>query len=255
MNLTTPHHFGRVWHYFRHSLLGAMTDWAFLSFVVVMPVSLYLFFAAIYGDEETAGGVKVAAAMMVTMAAYGGLGAAMNAGGMIQAERASGWVRQLMITPLRPGEFIVAKLATAVGVVVPALVAVFVAGAIRGVRLEAATWLAVLVALLFSLLPMVILGVVIGMWAKPQTASVITTLTMLVLSMVGGLWFPLEMMPGSLQLLGRALPSCWVGKIGQWPVVGGDFPWRGVVVIGAWTLGLIAAGAVSYGRAVRTSRR
>ena len=221
----------RQWHYFRASLAMLLSDWSFLAFIIAMPVTMYLFFSGIYGDQMTEGGATVAAVMMVTMATYGGLGAAMNAGAVIQSERASGWFRQLMLTPLSASEFIVSKVLTAVCAVVPALLAVSIAGLIRGVRMPLETWLGVGGLLLAALLPMVLLGLVIG------------------------LWFPLDMMPGWMQTLGRAMPSYWAGQIGMWPILRGDFPWRGVLTIGMWVLALLALGALGYRRAVRTSRR
>ncbi|MDO5677679.1 MAG: ABC transporter permease [Propionibacteriaceae bacterium] len=246
---------GRLWHYFRYSLAAMLRDWSFMAFIIAMPVTMYLFFAGIYGDQEAAGGVSVAAMMMVTMAAYGGLGAAMNAGAVIQSERSSGWFRQLMLSPLTPAEFVLAKVATAVCAVLPALLAVFLAGAIRGVRLSLAEWTSTFGLLLAALLPMVLLGLVIGLWFKQQTATAVTTLAMLALAMVGGLWFPLEMMPSWMQTLGRITPSYWAGQIGQWGILGGDFPWRGVAMIAGWTVALTVLGALGYRQAVRTSRR
>jgi ABC-2 type transport system permease protein len=102
---------------------------------------------------------------------------------------------------------------------------------------------------------MVLLGLSIGLVFKPQTASAVTTLTMLALSMVGGLWVPLDMMPGAMQTIGKLLPSYWAGQIGGWPLMGGAFPWRGVQVIAVWSVLLLGLGALSYRRAVRTSRR
>ncbi len=241
--------------YLGFSIRAMVRDWSFLAFIIAMPVTMYLFFAGIYGDQTAAGGVTVAAAMMVMMAAYGGLGAAMNAGASIQSERSSGWFRQLMLTPLTATQLVTAKVLTAVCAMVPALLAVFAAGLFRGVRLPLIAWAAVLGLLLVSLLPMVLLGVVIGLWFKQQTASAVTTLTMLALSMVGGLWFPLEMMPRSMQLVGQLLPSYWAGQIGMWPLLDATFPWRGAAVITAWTLALVVLGALGYGRAVRASRR
>lgn len=158
----------RLLHYFIHSLAAMLRDWAFMAFIIALPVTMYLFFAGIYGDQEIAGGVTVAAVMMITMATYGGLGAAMNAGSVIQSERSSGWFRQLTLSPLTPGQFIVAKVATAICAVIPALLAVFIAGIIRGVRLPLTTWLATFGLLLAALLPMVFLGLVIGLWFRQQ---------------------------------------------------------------------------------------
>lgn len=244
---------------FVHYLLGSLgimlREWSFLAFVVAMPTTMYLFFSSMFGGYATDGGVSVAAVMMVTMATYGGLGAAMSAGNQIQNERSTGWFRQLMITGLTPAQFVAAKVLVAVGVVIPAIGIVFVAGALRGVRLDASAWLGSFALLLVALLPMILLGLTLGLWFKPAAASAATTLVMLALSMLGGLWIPLEMMPAPMQALGRALPSYWAAQIGSWPVMGGAFPWRGVAVIAAWSLALVGLGSLGYRRAVRTSRR
>lgn len=246
----------RLAHYTLRSVIAVLTDWAFLAFIVAMPTTMYLFFAGIYGDQVSTAGPIVAALMMVTMATYGGLGAALNAGAQIQSERSSGWFRQLMLTALTPMEFLLAKVITAVVVVVPGIGIVFVAGALRDVRMDAATWASSFVLLLGSLLPMVLLGLVLGLWLKQQVASAATTLTMLALSMLGGLWFPLDMLPAPMQTIGKLLPSYWAGQIGTWPLLpDAAFPLAGLQVIGVWTVGLVALGALGYRRAVRTSRR
>ncbi len=252
---TTPARVRHVAHYIAHSALLTLREWSFLAFVIAMPTTMYLFFVGIYGDEVATGDIKVSATMMVTMATYGALGAAMTAGAQIQNERSTGWFRQLMLTALTPAQFLATKIVVAVVVIVPAIVAVFVSGAYRGVRLSVATWLASGALILASLLPMVVLGLVLGLWFKPAAANAAVTLTMLALSMLGGLWFPLSMMPSAMATIGRQLPSHWAGQIGTWPIVGGDFPWRGVWVIGVWTVALIALGVVGYRRAVRVSRR
>ena len=255
----TPHRGGgvrRFVHYTGRSIAHVLREWDFLVFIVAMPTAMYLFFAAIYGDETTAAGPVVAAAMMVTMGAYGGLGAAMTAGAQIQSERSSGWFRQLMLTALTPTQFIAAKVITAIIVVVPGVGVVFLAGAWRGVRLDASAWVGSFVLLLASLLPMVLLGLVLGLWLKQQTAAAATTLVMLVLSMLGGLWFPLDMMPPWMQTVGKLLPSYWAGRIGTWPLIPDTaFPLEGVWVIAAWASALVVLGALGYRRAVRTSRR
>lgn len=242
----------RFARYYAFSLGTVVRDWAFLAFVILMPVTMYVFFTSVFGDSADD---SVTATMMIMMATYGGLGAAMNAGASIQSERSSGWFRNLMLTPLNPAEFVGAKVCTAVTVVIPALGTVFVAGFIQGVRLPMSIWAAMLALLLLALLPMVLMGLVIGLWFKPQTATAVTTLSMLALSMLGGLWIPLEAMPAGMQSIGRLLPSHWAAQIGSWPLAGGGFPWDGVQVIAVWALALIAVGALGYRRAIRTSRR
>jgi ABC-2 type transport system permease protein len=102
---------------------------------------------------------------------------------------------------------------------------------------------------------MIVLGLVIGLWFRPQASQAATTAVMLALSMLGGLWFPLDMMPDAMAAVGRCLPSYWVGRLAVWPLTGGDFPWTGVGVLALWAVGLCALGVLGYRRAVRTSRR
>lgn len=244
----------RFVHYLAASIVTVVTDWAFIGFIIAMPVAVYLFFSGIYGDQQE-GGVSAAAVMMVAMAAFGGLGAAMNAGASIQAERSSGWFRQLMLTPLTPTQFVTAKIIASVVVLIPAVGAVFIAGAARGVRLTPSQWAGSFGLLMLALLPMVILGLVFGLWFRPQVATAVTTLSLMGLAMLGGLWFPLELMPPVMQRIGEWLPSHWAATIGQWPMTGGQFPWRGVLVIALWMAVLLVVAALGYGRSVHTSRR
>ncbi|QLQ14855.1 MAG: ABC transporter permease [Micropruina sp.] len=232
-----------------------MTDWAFLAFVIAIPVTMYLFFSGIFGAQANDSGVAVAAVMMATMATYGGLGAAMSAGANIQTERTTGWVRQLLLTALTPTEFMVGRVIAAVLLVAPAIGAVFVTGALRGVSLSPGTWAAAFGLTLAALLPMIVLGLVLGLLFKPQTAGAATTLVMMALSMLGGLWLPLDLMPEFMQAVGRLLPSYWASQLGGWPISGGAFPLQGVVVIGVWTVALAVIGVLSYRRAVRATRR
>lgn len=242
-------------HYIGQSIAIQLRDWAFIGFILVMPVTVYLFFANVFGNQPTNTGYNVAAFMMITMGTYGGLGAAMNAGSQIQSERSSGWFRQLMLTALTPTQFVLAKIVTAVSLVIPAIGAVFIAGVIMGVRLEPGTWALAMLLIVAALLPMVVMGLVIGLWFKPQTATAVTTLTMIALAMLGGLWFPLNMMPAAMQAIGRLTPSYWASEIGTWPLLGGAFPWQGVAVLGCWLALLAGLGALGYRRAVRSSRR
>lgn len=241
-----------IWlRFLRHSLAIQLRRWQFLVFIIAMPVVLFLFYASVYGDQPIANGVTVAGAMMGTMAAYGGLGAAMMTGNSITEESRTGWLRQLRLTALSPVAYLGVRLVVAVLVMVPAIGAVYVAGYARGVRLDAGIWAASFGLLLLALLPMIVLGMVIGLWVSPQASQPATTAGMLVLAMLGGLWFPLSMMPDWMQPIGRALPSHWAGEFAMWPMFGGDFAWRGVGVLATWTIVLCALGVLGYRRSVR----
>ena len=75
--------------------------------------------------------------------------------------------------------------------VLPSLLLVFGAGfLIGGVRLPLTVWLASLALMWLALIPLAILGIVIGLWVKAEAVGGVTTLVLLLLAMLGGLWLP-----------------------------------------------------------------
>lgn len=242
-------------HYALHSAVLTAKNFSFVIFTVIMPVTLYLVFSAIYG--RGADGELASAMIMVSMAAYGSLGAAMSGGAQLALERRSGWFRQLMITSVAPRVFLWARAAVIMLLVLPALLLVFAAGALLGgVTAPAGQWLASLGLLWLGLVPLTLLGVVVGVWVKAEAVQGVTTLLLLGLSLLGGLWFPVEAMPSAMKVVAHALPSYWLGELGRYPFLpGADFPSTGIWVLLAWSAVLTVLGALGYRRAAATSKR
>jgi ABC-2 type transport system permease protein len=243
-------------HYLLHSLRLTSRNTGFVVFSLITPLVLYVVFSQVFGDSRVDGGGTWAALYMVSMAAYGSLGAAMSGGAQLAVERRSGWFRQLTITTLQPRAFLLAKAAVIMLIVLPALILVFVAGyVVGGVRAPFGDWLAALGLMWISLVPLTILGVSIGLWVKAETVQGLNTLVLLVMSLLGGLWFPAQMMPPVMQHIAHLMPSYWLAQLGRYPFSGSGFPWHGVLVLGAWTAGLTIIGALGYRRAAATSKR
>ncbi|PWH07513.1 ABC transporter permease [Brachybacterium endophyticum] len=227
----------------------------FVFFTVALPILMFLMFHQIFGSQIE-GGESVSTLIMVRMAAYGGLGAAVNAGAIIQLERTNGWLRQLMVAGLTPRSFVIGKMVAAMVIVLPALLGVFAAGVLlAGVDLSALEAVRSLLALWVGMLPLVLLGLVVGLALKPSAVGAATTIGMMLLAVAGGLWFPYEMFPSWLQTVSRFTPTYWVGELGTWGIVGDDLPVRGVVTLAAWTLGLAVVAALLLGRAARSASR
>jgi ABC-2 type transport system permease protein len=102
---------------------------------------------------------------------------------------------------------------------------------------------------------MVLIGLVLGLLLKPSAVGPASTMTLLVVAMLGGLWFPLEMFPAIAQGIGRATPAFWIAEYPRTVFAGGELDPRGLLVIGAWMLALATVGALSYRRAISTSKR
>jgi ABC-2 type transport system permease protein len=242
-------------HYALHTLKLTGKNRGYVVFSLATPLILYVVFSQIFGSQ-TDNGVAWAAIYMVSMAAYGSLGGAMSGGAQLAVERRSGWFRQLSITGLRPRAFLLAKAAVIMAVVLPALVLVFAAGyIIGGVRAPAVDWLTALLLMWIALVPLTVLGLVIGLWVKAETVQPLTTLVLLVMSLLGGLWFPAQLMPSGMRQVAELMPSYWLAALGRYPFESGGFPWQGVGVLAAWTVVLTVLGALGYRRAAANSKR
>ena len=250
--VTRPAPSGVVGMTARYALISTRTAYRNLRFLVLtvaLPLLLFLLYANIYQGQDTGTGISVTAYLMVSMASFGCIGAAINTGARVAIERQVGWNRQLRLTALPPNSYLIAKAAVSMLVTLPALLLVFIAGATVGhVTLTPAQWLATGVSVWLGLIPFAVLGLVIGFAGTVDSVQPISMLCYLGLSILGGLWFPVEMFPTFLQAVARATPSYWLADLGR-SVLGGDgVPMTAVLVLAAWTVGLGILGAFAYSR-------
>ena len=150
----------------RYALLStrnAYRNTRFLVLTVALPLLLFLLYANLYQGQDAGDGLSVVAYLMVSMASFGCIGAAINTGARMAIERQTGWNRQLRLTALPAQSYLVAKAVVSMLVTLPALVLVFLAGATVGdVELDAGQWLGTGVAVWLGLIPFAVLGLVIG---------------------------------------------------------------------------------------------
>jgi ABC-2 type transport system permease protein len=93
-------------------------------------------------------------------------------------------------------------------VVLPVIVLVEAVGAGFGdVRLAATTWMELTILLWATSLPFAVLGVFIGFLVTTEAAFPVVTGLMFVLGYFGGLFTPVDQMPGSLQFVAHLMPS------------------------------------------------
>jgi ABC-2 type transport system permease protein len=162
---------------------------------------------------------------MVSMATFGAMVASLNAGGTrLAAERASGWTRQLRVTPLPSWSYVSTKIATSMVIVLPVIVLVELTGLLLGgVRLGLGTWVVLTVVLWASSLSFAALGVLVGFVASTETAYPLVTALMFLLSFFGGLFTPVPDLPLVLRHTAALLPSYHFAALG-WSVVAGRAP-------------------------------
>lgn len=187
-----------------------LRSWKFLAITVGFPVIFYLLFLNNHAPGKLIDGtVSWREYLMVSMCSFGALVAALNAGGTrLATERATGWARQLRVTPLPVWAYVATKAIASMLVILPVLVLVEVAGiSFGGVHLSFFT-VAELTALLWvTALPFALLGVFVGFLVNAETAYPVVTALMFILGYFGGLFTPVDDMPHALQTATRALPS------------------------------------------------
>jgi ABC-2 type transport system permease protein len=179
---------------------------------------------------------------MVSMASFGAVVAALNAGGTrLAAERASGWTRQLSVTPLPAWSYVTTKIAASMVIALPVICVVEMTGLlVGGVSLGLGTWVVLTAVLWAGTLPFVVLGVLVGFVASSETAYPLVTALMFLLSFFGGLFTPVADMPTVLRHVAAFLPSYHGASLG-WAVVAGHGPGlrdASILLVYALVLGL-----------------
>ncbi|MGI5237389.1 ABC transporter permease [Dactylosporangium sp. CA-139066] len=238
--------------YVRLELRRLMRMPGLLIFTVLMPLLSYVLFTninTITGEDKA----TAATYTMVSMAGYGAIGALLNYASGLVIDRSIGWLRQLRISPLPPLKVVFGKGVAAMGAaLLPVLILCGAAVLINGVRLGAGQWLAILPLLWLGALPFALLGIGLGYLATSQTAQPLNFLVYLGLSIVGGLWLPLDIMPGWVAAIGRLLPTHTYADM-SWRVAFGGAPSLADVATLAVWLALFAGLAVfGYRRSVRS---
>jgi ABC-2 type transport system permease protein len=231
----------------RFELGRLLRSWKFLTITIGFPVIFYLLFLGDRPAGETVDGtVTWRIYLMVSMCSFGALVAALNAGGSrLSMERASGWARQLRITPIPAWSYVGTKIVTGMLVVLPVIVLVEAVGAgFGGVRLTAASWVGLTVLLWATSLAFVVLGVFVGFLVTPEAAFPVVTALMFVLGYFGGLFTPVDRMPGALQFIAHLTPiyhqvslalAAIDGQLlapGHWLVLGGYVVVLGLAIVG-----------------------
>lgn len=194
-----------------------LRSWKFLIITVGFPVIFYMLFLGNRRSGEMIDGtVPWRTFLMVSMCSFGSLVAALTAGGArLSAERASGWARQLRVTPIPAWSYVVTKVAASMLVVLPVLALVEIVGmTFGGVRLAPSMWFELMGLLWVTALPFAVLGVFIGFTVNTEAAFPVVTALMFVLGYFGGLFNPVGSMPRALQFAAHLLPSFHQAALG-----------------------------------------
>ncbi|MFF0312307.1 ABC transporter permease [Streptosporangium sp. NPDC004379] len=231
--------------YLTFEIRRALRDTKFLLFAVVLPVGLFLLEA---GMSTGAAGRGSAAYTMGGLAAFGALKAALDTGARTAVERNSGWQRQLRLTPLSGGGYLVAKASVAMLVALPPVVGVVLAASVSGVELPAGGRAWAVLGCWLGTVPFALLGLLAGQLVTARNAQVVYGGLALVLSFLGGLLIPASVFPTGLVAVAQVLPSYWLAELGHAAATGDARLGTAVAVLALYTVVLGAAVVARYRR-------
>ena len=210
----------------------------FLIFTVLLPALFTVFFTKIFGGQapDAARYQEFAGYYMVSMMAYGGLGAALGATIRISFDRASGWLRQLRITPVDQTQIFAVDVAVGALLTLPSLVVVALVGRfVNDVQLSLGTWVALVGVLWAGSIAFVAFGLLIGLSLDEKAAGGAIGFVGVVLAALGGLWVPVEVFPETMRTIAHAMPSYWYAEMGRDVAAGGAPSGQAVLVLAGFT--------------------
>jgi ABC-2 type transport system permease protein len=198
----------------------------YLLFAVGFPTVFYLLYTGVLSGASAdpsaqVGGMPWRTYFMVSMATYAAIIAAIGGAVVIADERASGWTRQLRVTPLPAAAYVAGKLIVSYVVTIPAIAAVLLAGLlVNHVELSIVAWAQLLVTLVVGSLPFAAIGLLIGYVFDAGSAQGAMMVTFFSLAILGGLWAPITSFPDTLATIGRMLPSFRLAELGRDAAIG-----------------------------------
>ncbi|SFT83072.1 ABC-2 type transport system permease protein [Geodermatophilus amargosae] len=207
----------------------------YLLFTVALPAAFTVFFTQVFAGAPGGISQEAAAATMVAMMAYGAIGAALGATIRLSFDRASGWLRQLRVTPVPQTSVVAVDVAVGVLLALPPLVVVALVGRfVNGVRLDPGAWVGLVGVLWLGSAVFVALGLLLGWALEEKAAGGAMGLVATVLAALGGLWVPVEIFPSGLRAVAHALPSYWYARTGRDVAAGGLPDLTAVAVLAAF---------------------
>jgi ABC-2 type transport system permease protein len=231
----------------RYEILRTLRNPLFCGITLGLP--LVLFFGVASGQRHAVhDGTSFPLYFMTAMAVYGAMFAVTVPGARIARDRASGWTRQMMITPLRARTEVAAKMLTMYLIVLATLVLLFLAGASLGVRLTATQWLELGGLLLVGVAPLAVLGLVLGYLLPADALTSAVGGVVILLALFGGVYGFQLAKSGPLFDVMEGLPSYWLVLAGDATLHRGNWPAQAWITIAVWLVVLVPVAALAYRR-------
>lgn len=233
--------------YLRYELVRTFRNRRFFFVSLGFPL---VFFYLIAGTNrrQVLAGIPFTTYYLAGMASFGTMMAMISTGGRIAAERATGWNRQLRLTPLSTRDYFRVKVLTGYMMAFATLALLFIAGATLGVQLNAPDVLRMVLLVAVGLIPFAALGVFIGHMFTPDSIGPVLGGGVSILAFLGGAWGPVGGNHGFMHDVSQATPTYWLVRAGHELL--GEQAWSttGWVVVAVWSVIFAVLAARAYRR-------
>ncbi len=194
-------------------------DYVSMFFIAVLPAFFYLVFGAAQEfSGQDAGNGNVGMYVMISMAAYGAVVATTGVGGMAAVERMQGWGRQLGLTPLRDGSYVLMKAAVGVTVAAVPITLIYLLGMLTDAEGSVGAWLLSAVIALGGASVFALYGLVFGLAFRSEAAVGAASGSLVILAFLGNIFFPLS---GALLTLAKFTPLYGYVSLARYPLTEG----------------------------------
>jgi len=183
--------------------------------VVLFPAMFYTLFGLILNKDLSGGHKEAATYLLATMGCYGIMGVALFAFGVgVAMERGQGWLEVKRASPMPAPAYFTGRVVTCLLFSFIVFLTLITLGTLfGGVRLAPLQILGLMATLVFGSIPFCAFGLVIGYFAKPNSALAVVNVLYLPLSFLSGLWMPIGILPNFLQKLALWLPPYHLGQL------------------------------------------
>jgi ABC-2 type transport system permease protein len=208
----------------RYEFLKNLRLRAYSLSVVLFPVMFYVLFGLVLYRGDTISGAHATTYLIATYGTFGVMGASLfgTAAGLA-AERGLGWLQVKRASPMPPVAYFFGKVMMAVIFSTAVILALLVLGmAFGGVRLSLLEGTSLLSTLIAGSLPFCAMGLAIGYFTGPNSATGVINLIYLPISFLSGLWVPLTILPKVLQHFAHALPPYHLAQLALSTVGAGE---------------------------------
>jgi len=230
------------WEFWRNFRMADAT-----FFVIVLPAAMYLMFGVVTDQGDMPSGYgNVSAYVMTSMAVYGAVMATTAMAGSAAVERNMGWGRQLNMTGLTEGHYILGKTLMGLLMAISPIAVVYMVGAITGAEFDSLYhWLSSAALCLVVAVPFSLYGLAFALLFRSETAVSAASGFLVIFAFFGNLFIPLG---GILLDIAKFTPLYGPAMLARWPQTEGmlvpaeadaeiEFESMGLVLtnIGVWT--------------------